>query len=402
MRRKVLARLGIIFLVVCVVLAVGAFGPSLATRYFDRIDMNSGVVDGSADIISFRIQGYVTQTTPLLTLEQSTGTDVLTVSNDGALAVLGEADFTAVQGIDAGATGDSLEIAFTTPVDTADTNIHNALTIDLAIGASTAGTNTVKAIQIDSITQDPQVVGKAINIESGWNYAIDTSLPIVASAMYWFDDFIGDTVLAQYTEASGTDAEAVQTILEEQFGAYQLTSGDAGVNTAGDAEQISLSLEWQPDQGGMIFETRLHLVSAITTVELCVGLTDNVALELPFTNASDVITAVANDAVAFCFDTNATTQEWFALGVAGTTKATGNAATGVAPAAGVYQVLRIEIDDGGADCRFYIDGTLVGTLTANCITVTVPLAPLFVISSAQTVTSHSAKFDYMLMAAARN
>ncbi len=307
-----------------------------------------------------------------------------------------------VEAADSATTNETLEVAFTSPVDTTGTNTHNAVTVDLAVGNSTGGTNVVTGLQIDTITDDPQVAEKAINIGDEWDYAIDTGLPIVASAMYWFDDFIGDTVVAQYTEASGTDAEAVQTMVEEQLGVYELTSGNAGVNTAGDAEQVSLSLEWQPDQGAMVFEIRLHLDTAITTVELCVGLTDNVALELPFTNASDVITAVANDAVAFCFDTNATTQEWFALGVAGTTKATGNAATGTAPTADIYQTLRIEIDDGGADCRFYIDGSLVGTLTANCITVTVPLAPVIVISSAQTATSHVVDVDYILVGAARD
>lgn len=307
-----------------------------------------------------------------------------------------------VQGADSAVTNETLEVAFTSPVDTTGTNTHNAVTVDLAIGNSTGGTNVVTGLRFDPIIDDPQVVEKAINIGDEWDYAIDTGLPVVASAMYWFDDFIGDTVLAQYTEASGTDAEAVQTIVEEQFGVYQLTSGNAGVNTAGDAEQVSLSLEWQPDQGAMVFETRLHLDTAITNVELCVGLTDNVALELPFTNASDVITAVANDAVAFCFDTNATTLEWFALGVASTTKATGNAATGTAPTADIYQTLRIEIDDGGADCRFYIGGALVGTLTANCVTVTVALAPVVVISSAQNVAGAVVDVDYILVGAARD
>ena len=308
----------------------------------------------------------------------------------------------AVAAADSAATTDNTEIAFTSPVDTTGTNIHNALTIDLAIGNATGGTNNVVGLRIDAITDDPQVVEKAIFIGDEWDYAIDTGLPIVSSAMYWFDDFIGDTVLAQYTEASGTDGQAVQAIVEEQFGVYQITSGDAGVNTAGDAEQLSLSLEWQADQGSLVFEIRLHLDTTIASTELCVGLTDNVALELPFTNASDTITAVASDAVAFCYDTNATTDEWWALGVDSTTKATGNAATGTAPTADTYQTLRIEVDDGGADCRFYIDGTLAGTLTANCVTPTIALAPVVVISSAQNTASVVVDVDYILVGAARD
>ncbi len=376
---------------------------SLRSSTDDQIELEIGTADEF--IFTASIFDIGNGTLGRIDLDADNDTSIRSSAEDQIDLELGGSDqvvLKAVAAADSAATNEYTEVAFTSPVDTTGANTHNAVTIDLAIGNATGGTNAVTALQIDAIVDDPQVVEKAINIGDEWDYAIDTGLPIVASAMYWFDDFIGDTVLAQYTEASGTDAEAVQTIVEEQFGVYELTSGNAGVNTAGDAEQVSLSLEWQPDQGAMVFEIRLHLDTAITTVELCVGLTDNVALELPFTNAADVITAVANDAVAFCFDTNATTQEWFALGVAGTTAATGNGATGTAPAADVYQVLRIEIDDGGADCRFYIDNTLVGTLTANCVTVTVALAPVVVISSAQTAVSHVVDVDYILVGTARD
>ncbi len=321
---------------------------------------------------------------------------------DSGLAVASPADFTYVQGIDAGAAGNSAEVAFTSPIDTAGTNTHNALTIDLAIGNSTAGTNAVVAVQIDAIIDDAQVIETAMKIGDEWDVAIDTVSPIVGTAVTWMDDFLGDTVLAQYTEVSGSDAEAVQTIVEEQFGVYQLTSGDVG-NTAADLEAVYLSLEWQADQGSLIYETRLHLDTAITTVELCAGFTDDVStVELPFTNATDTVTAVADDAVMFCFDTGSTTVEWFVNGAAAGTEATGIAAAGVAPTQDVYQTLRIEIDDGGSDCRFYIDGALVGTLTANCVTNTDLLAPGIVISSGGAAASHVVDVDYMFAAAARD
>lgn len=323
---------------------------------------------------------------------------------DVGLAVDAPADFTFVQAADAAATGDSLEVAFTSPVDTTGTNVHNALTLDLVIGNATGGANAVNAIQIDAIVDDPQVVETAINIGDEWDVAIDTQLPIVATAVTWMDDFLGDAVLAQYTEINGSDGQAVQAIVEEQFGAYTITSGDVGDTDANDLEAMYLSLEWQADQGALIFETRLHLDTDVTTTQLCAGFTDDVStVEVAFTiGGSDVVTAVAEDAVMFCFDTRADTDEWFALGVANTTKGTGNGATGTAPAGGVYQTLRIEIDDGGADCRFYIDGTLVKTITANCVTVTDLLAPGFVISSADTADSNTVDIDYMFVAAARD
>lgn len=308
----------------------------------------------------------------------------------------------AVAAADSATTNEYTEIALTTPVDTTGTNVHNLLTIDPSIGNSTGGANSVIAINIDPITDDPQVREKGINIGDEWDIAIDTVSPIIATAITWMDDFLGDTVLAQYTEVSGSDAEAVQTIVEEQFGVYQLTSGDVG-NTAADLEAVYLSLEWQANQGSLIYETRLHLDTSITTVEICAGFTDDVTtVELPFTNASDTVTAVADDAIMFCFDTGSTTIEWFVNGAAAGTEATGIAAAGVAPAAGVYQTLRIEIDDGGADCRFYIDSALVGTLTANCITNTDLLAPGVVISSGGNAGSHVVDIDYMYAGAARD
>lgn len=45
------------------------------------------VVDGSADAIQLRVQGYSTQTSSLLVLEDSAGNDQVTVSNDGAVVI---------------------------------------------------------------------------------------------------------------------------------------------------------------------------------------------------------------------------------------------------------------------------------------------------------------------------
>ena len=297
-----------------------------------------------------------------------------------------------------------LEILDTTNVMTGGTNVLSALNIDLGIGNSTGGTNNVYGILIDGITNDAQVVGTAISIGDEWDYAIDTGLPIVASAMYWFDDFIGDEVMGQYTAVSGADGQAVQGIVEEQFGVYQLTSGDAGTGVLTDTEGIYLSLEWQADQGSLVFETRLHLDTDIATVRLCAGFVDDVTtVQIPFTiGGSDVVTSVVADGVMFCYDTGADTDEWFALGVANTTDATGQGATGTAPVADVYQVLRIEIDDGGDDCRFYIDGALVKTITADCITVTDALAPGVVIGPAATASSHVVDVDYILSGAGRD
>jgi hypothetical protein len=309
----------------------------------------------------------------------------------------------AVAGVDSATTNEYTEVALTTPVDTTGTNQHNLITCDVAIGDSTGGANIVTCLQIDPITDDAQVNEKAIVIGDEWDIAIDTNSPILATAQTWWDDFLGSTVLAMYTEVSGSDGQALQTIVEEQFGVYQLTSGDVGSNPAADLEGVYLSLEWQANQGSLVFETRLHLDTDVLTVELCAGFSDDVStVELPFTNSADTVTAVADDAIMFCYDTGATTDEWWVNGASAGTEATGIAATGVAPAGDVYQTLRIEIDDGGADCRFYVDGTLVGTLTANCVTNTDLLAPGVVISSGGNAGSNIVDIDYLYASAGRD
>lgn len=74
----------------------------------------------------------------------------------------------AVATADSAATTNIVEIAATTPVDTTGTNVHNALDIDLEIGNATGGTNTVRAVMIDAITDDAEVTTTAIEIGTGW------------------------------------------------------------------------------------------------------------------------------------------------------------------------------------------------------------------------------------------
>lgn len=58
---------------------------------------DNAIIDGAADAVQLTVQGYTTQTTNLLLLEQAAGTDVLTVSNAGNVAAAGTLD---VQGGD--------------------------------------------------------------------------------------------------------------------------------------------------------------------------------------------------------------------------------------------------------------------------------------------------------------
>jgi hypothetical protein len=74
-------------------------------------------IDGAADAIQLTVQGWTTQTTNLLVLEQSDGTDVTTVSNAGNADVAGTLQFGADNNYALGYASSTQEIAcFTSSV----------------------------------------------------------------------------------------------------------------------------------------------------------------------------------------------------------------------------------------------------------------------------------------------
>lgn len=215
-----------------------------------------------------------------------------------------------------------------------------------------------------------------------------------------FDDFlyqVGFTeVDTPWILNSGSDAEALDpAVAAAEGGVIVLTSGDAGTGVAADGSQIICSVPMQADSGGLVFEARLHINTAVTTVQVAAGFTDVTTLELPASvGGSDAITTTFSNGCCFIYDTGADTDQWFAVGVAGDTDATGNGATGIAPAADTYQTLRIEVDDDGAGARFYINGTLEGTLTASAVAVSTNLYATVVVNST-TTTSRTVDVDYI-------
>lgn len=71
----------------------------------DTIVTGNLTVNGNQDAIQLKVQGNATQTNFLMTLEQSDGTDQVTISNDGATTVTGI--LTVVERGIFGGTGDS-------------------------------------------------------------------------------------------------------------------------------------------------------------------------------------------------------------------------------------------------------------------------------------------------------
>ena len=194
---------------------------------------------------------------------------------------------------------------------------------------------------------------------------------------------------------SGADPQALDPAINAQSGGVaRLTTGDADGTTANDASQLVLLVPSLAQSGGLVFETRLHINTAITTVSVFAGLTDSTALEEPFTNTADVITSNATDACGFLYDTDATTDTWWALAVDTDSDDTGNGTTGTAPVADTYQVLRMEVSSDGNEIRYYIDGVLKKTLTNAGVSPDVALYAT-VIACSTTTTSKTVDVDYI-------
>jgi hypothetical protein len=221
-------------------------------------------------------------------------------------------------------------------------------------------------------------------------------------AFIFFDDF---TNYQTWVEAetpfvfnSGTDDLAVDpAIVSEEYGVATLVTGDDDGTTAVDGSQMVFHVPVQADSGGLVFETRLHIDTAITNISVFCGLTDTTALEEPFTNAADVITSNADDACGFLYDTDATTDEWWMLSVDSTADDSGNATTGTAPVADIYQIFRIEVASDGDSIEFFIDGTSEGTLSNTGVSPDVNLYAT-VIACGDSTASKSVDVDYVYVA----
>jgi len=213
-----------------------------------------------------------------------------------------------------------------------------------------------------------------------------------------FDDFIQQTLVEADTPwilNSGSDAQAIDPAINAQErGALRITTGNADGTTAADGSQLASHIPMQADSGGLAFEARVKIVTAITDISIVCGLTDSTSLEEPATISGTTVTTTASNGVFFVYDTAQTTDQWYAIGVDTNVDATGNAITGTAPTADTYQTLRIEVDSDGETARFYIDGTLVISLTAAATSAAVNLYPTC-IANATTTTSKSVDVDYM-------
>lgn len=212
-----------------------------------------------------------------------------------------------------------------------------------------------------------------------------------------FDDFVGKTLSTRFGTAAGSDGAAAAPAISAAAGGMVrgTTGAGAGASMAVNGVQLHSELNWKANAGGLVMEAKVKL-SAITTQQLFVGFTDQVAaLEAPIIGAGggDGITTNATDAAGFLFDTTMTTTKFWCVGVANDVDGT-SVNSGIAPVAATYNTLRVEIDTAGT-ATFYIDGVLVGTV-ATAVTPTVALTPV-IAGFSRAAASRTIDADYVFV-----
>ena len=162
--------------------------------------------------------------------------------------------------------------------------------------------------------------------------------------------------------------------------------------TSSDWTTVALGVNFTPTNGLLVANFKVKVGTIVTRAQE-VGISDAMSESagLAFSDHSiNGVTAVADDAAIFSFDTTASSANW----LVNTSKALSEQAvdTGIPVVAGQYYELAILINDNG-DAEFSIDGELVATVT-NAVTPTVAYTP-WVSQVARAATAIVTTVDYI-------
>ena len=225
-----------------------------------------------------------------------------------------------------------------------------------------------------------------------------------------FDDFFAATLdeTNHWITFEGTAATAAAHV-DNPEGKMSMTSGAVG--GANDGVTISsrvLANGALVSDGMIVFETRVAM-DVITGANFCAGLSDTIA-EATERNLYKINSGTIADggltltnAICLAYDTDATapTKWQFCSENAGTiAAAAAEDAHTTGPTADIYAVIRIEVDATG-DARFYLDGTLIKTVT-TAVATTAVLVPFIGINTADDAnTATVVDVDYIYFSGAR-
>jgi hypothetical protein len=259
----------------------------------------------------------------------------------------------------------------------------------------------------------PDITGNSVlngNLDVTGDTSLTGSLMLIGNAVQLGDLAVNGEIKNSYVVSHFEDF-FMQTINETDFGvvlhknaggsdpaiAAVRVGGEIDCVTGGttaDGSELQFAHPVTCDLGGLIFEARVKL-SAITSVKVFIGLTDVASYEHPFSiDNADAVTATADDAVGFVFDTTAATDKWFCCAVDSTTVDTGSGVTTAVPVATTYQTFRIALNSTGTALDFYVNGSLVKTLSAAGVSPNVSLYPTICISELNN-SARTAVVDYV-------
>jgi hypothetical protein len=134
----------------------------------------------------------------------------------------------------------------------------------------------------------------------------------VGTQVLFIDDFLGAALqgaVAGQVENSGTAA----IVAGVEGGAAGLTTGA----TDGNRVQLTSGLNHKPASGTLRFATRTRQTTDAATRAFFAGWTDTVSLENPIELSGTTLTANATDAFGVVYDTAATTDILYVVGVKG-------------------------------------------------------------------------------------
>jgi len=240
------------------------------------------------------------------------------------------------------------------------------------------GTTSSKTVLFDASKNLLETDGIELNTRARFDLLEDFVMPT-----------INETDFPVVLNSTG-DANDPSIASNAAGGILTITSSTSDNETS----QVVVSIPVSADKGGLVFETKLAISTDVENICVFAGLTDITTLEMPVEISGTTITTNASDAVGFVFDTDQTTDKWYAIGVAGDTDATGNALTDTAPTADTYQTLRIEVSEDGSTAYLYIDGVLKGTLTANALTAATSVYATVCIEN-RSAAANTALVDYI-------
>jgi len=218
-----------------------------------------------------------------------------------------------------------------------------------------------------------------------------------APEVWLYDDFLGVTTTSiagrttGYTGTlPGTADTATLVTTASVSGAAKILSGTTDNDTAFLSTEISFYGKFD-----CCFETRLTL-DAVNDHCLCIGFTDTggIVNAGPMSLATTTFTTTATDAALFVYDTDATTDYLYCMGVKADVDKTA-ISTAIRQTGGTYNVFAVHIEDDGtySNAKFYIDGVLKGTIS-DCLTRTAALTPVISVGTRTVNNANYALVDY--------